>query len=74
MSIFSELRLSFVLNYVGWRRALSDFMFKLNKNILQYSEGYKYLGVIFHEKMNFHKNADTVSNAEAGGQALGTML
>ena len=25
----------------------SDFMFKLNKNILQYSEEYKYLGVIF---------------------------
>ena len=32
-----------------------DFMFKLNKNILQYSEEYKYLGVIFHEKINFSK-------------------
>ena len=35
----------------------SDFMLKLNKNILQYSEEYKYLGLIFQEKINFHKNA-----------------
>ena len=35
----------------------SDFMFKINKNIIQYSEEYKYLGVIFQEKINFHKNA-----------------
>ena len=49
-------------------------MFKLNKNILHYSEGYKYIGVILHEQMNFHKNADSVLNAEAGGRALGTML
>ena len=50
-------------------------MFKLNKNILQYteySEEYKYLGVIFQEKINFHKNADTLS--KAGGRALGGMV
>ena len=41
----------------------SDFMFKLNKNILQYSEEYTYLGVIFQENINFHKNADTLSKA-----------
>ena len=47
-------------------------MFKLNKNILQYSEEYKYLGVIFHEKINFHKNTYTIS--KAGGRALGRMV
>ena len=50
----------------------SDFMFNLNKNILQYSEEYKYLGVIFHEKINFHKKADPLS--KAGGRALGGMV
>ena len=29
-------------------------MFKLNMNILQYSEEYKYLGVIFQEKIKDH--------------------
>ena len=47
-------------------------MFKLNKNILQYSEEYEYLGLIFHEKINFHKNADTLP--KAGGRALGDGL
>ena len=50
----------------------SDFMFKLDMNILQYSEKYKYLEVIFHEKRNFHKNADNFS--KAGGRALGEMV
>ena len=52
-------------------------MFKLNKNILQYteySEEYKYLGVIFREKINFHKDADTESLSKAGGRALGGMI
>ena len=47
-------------------------MFKLNMNILQYSEENKYLGVIFQKKLNIHKNADTLS--KAGGRALGGMV
>ena len=50
----------------------SDFQFQINSNILQYNTDYKYLGVIFHEKMNFQNNADTLS--KAGGRALGGMI
>lgn len=50
----------------------SDFHFQINSNILQYKTHYKYLGVIFHEKMNFQNNADTLS--KAGGRALGGMI
>ena len=54
------------------RGSRSDFQFKLNDNILQYSLDYKYLGVIFHEKLSFQNNADTLS--KAGGRAFGGMV
>ena len=48
------------------------FQFKLNKKMLQYCQDYKYLGVIYHEKINFQLNAETISRD--GGRALGGML
>ena len=44
----------------------------MNEEVLQYEQDYKYLGIIFHEKLNFQYNADTLS--KAGGRALGGMI
>ena len=50
----------------------NEFKFRLQGNVLQYSSDYKYLGVIFNEKLNFQNNANTL--AKAGGRALGGMI
>lgn len=48
------------------------FQFKLYKKMLQYCQDYKYLGVIYHENINFQLNAETISRDVE--RALGGML
>ena len=51
------------------RRNRSDFVFRIGQNIIETVDKYKYLGVIFHEKMEFSYTADAL--AKGAGRALG---
>ena len=47
-------------------------MFKVGDNVLELTEKYKYLGVIFSEKSDFNLNATNL--AKCGGRALGSII
>ena len=47
-------------------------MFKVGDNVLEVTEKYKYLGVIFSEKCNFNLNATNL--AKGGGRSLGSII
>lgn len=61
-----------VVHFRSGRRPRTSFQFKIGDNMLQITEQYKYLGVIFHEKKTFESNADNL--AKAGGRALGALI
>lgn len=67
-----EKKMSGVIHLCRKGQRSDLFQFKLNKKMLQYCQDYKYLGVIYHEKINFQLNAETISRD--GGRALGGML
>ena len=48
------------------------FSSKVGDNMLETTDRYKYLGVIFTDKRNFNDNADNL--AKAGGRALGAVI
>ena len=50
----------------------SNFNFKIGPNSLQYVSQYKYLGIIFNDKMDFSIATETLG--KAGGRALGGMI
>ena len=50
----------------------STFNFKIGNQPLLIVEQYRYLGVIFHEKMKFREAAETLS--KGGGRALGAAI
>ena len=54
------------------RRKRTEFQFKVGDNILEITEKYKYLGVIFTEKNDFTLNAENL--ARGGGRALGSII
>ena len=47
-------------------------MFKVGDNVLEVTEKYKYLGVVFSEKGDFNLNATNL--AKGGGRALGSII
>ena len=54
------------------RQTRSEFDFKIGLNSLETVDRYKYLGVIFHEKMDFSHHADAL--AKGAGRALGGII
>ena len=61
-----------VVHFRTGRRRRSDFQFKVGDNVLETTDRYKYLGVIFTDKRNFNDSADNL--AKAGGRALGAVI
>ena len=54
------------------RRKQSEFQFRVGDNILEFTEKYKYLGVIVTEKNDFILNAENL--ARGTGRALGSVI
>ena len=50
----------------------SQFVFHIGESKLETIDKYKYLGIIFHEKLNFSYNCDALS--KAAGRALGGII
>ena len=50
----------------------SSFQFKIGDNVIDTIETYKYLGLIFHEKLDFSYTAKAL--AAGAGRALGCMI
>ena len=50
-----------VVHFRTGRHRRSDFQFKVGDNVLETTDWYKYLDVIFTEKMNFNNNADNLA-------------
>lgn len=50
----------------------SKFKFRIGNEELQYVNQYRYLGVIFHEKMDFNTAAEVWG--KSGERALGAMI
>lgn len=50
----------------------SEFEFRIGNSALETVDKYKYLGVVFHEKMDISHNCDVLS--KAGGRALGSII
>ena len=61
-----------VMHFRRGRRKRTEFQFKVGDNILEITEKYKYLGVIFTEKNDFTLNAENL--ARGGGRALGSII
>ena len=61
-----------VMHFRTGRRERTEFQFKIGSNILELTEKYKYLGVIFTEKNDFTLNAENL--ARGGGRALGSII
>ena len=61
-----------VVHFRRGRRQRTEFVFKVGDNILEVTEKYKYLGVIFSEKGDFSLNATNL--AKGGGRALGSII
>ena len=58
-----------VVHFRTGRRPRNDFQSKVDDNVLETTDRYKYLGVMFTDKRNFNDNADNL--AKAGGRAPG---
>lgn len=57
-------------NVIHFRRPQmprSSFNFRIGNQPLLIVEQYKYLGIIFHENLNFQKTAETLSKDGGGG-------
>lgn len=50
----------------------SSFEFKVGNNLLETANRYKYLGVLFHEKLDFSHYAGAL--AKGAGRALGAII
>ena len=50
----------------------TEFVFKAGNNVLELTEKYKYLDVIFTQKGNFNLNAENL--AKVGGRMLGSII
>ena len=61
-----------VMHFRPSRKRGTAFEVKIGDNILNITEQYKYLGVIFHEKKKFDTNAENLSKAP--GRALGALI
>ena len=61
-----------VVHFRNGRRERTEFQFKIGRNILELTEKYKYIGVIFTEKNDFTLNAENL--ARGGGRALGSVI
>ena len=61
-----------VVHFRRGRRQRTEFVFKVGDNVLELTEKYKYLGVIFSEKGDFNLNATNL--AKGGGRALGSII
>ena len=51
---------------------MSDHVFKLGTNVLEYVHSYKYLGVVLNEFLDFHEIAQTVDMSAS--KALGQII
>ena len=60
------------MHFRSGRRKRSEFQFRIGDNVLEYTEKYKYLGVIFTEKNDFTLNAENL--ARGAGRALGSVI
>ena len=62
-----------VVHFRQGRRKRTEFVFKVGDNVLEVTEKYKYLGVVFFsEKGDF--NLNTTNPAKGGGRALGSII
>ena len=50
----------------------SEYTFKIGENVLETTDRYKYLGVIFHEKQDYSINSEALG--KAAGRALGSII
>ena len=53
-----------VVQYRKGRRKRTEFVFKVGDIVLEVTEKYKYLGVMFSEKGDFNLNATNLAKAE----------
>ena len=61
-----------IVHFRNCRKCPTEFIFKMNENVLDKVEVYKYLGVYFHENMKFDIHADKMANS--GSRALGSVI
>ena len=61
-----------VVHFRAKRRKLSQYKFYYGTNVIDYVCKYKYLGVVFHEHMDFIECANYL--ADAAGRALGAVI
>ena len=63
---------STIVHFRAPRKKRSESQFRIGGNILQITDKYKYLGVIFSEKKDYTLNVGNL--AAAGGRALGAII
>lgn len=63
---------SIVVDFRASRKRRSEFQLRIGGNILQITDKYKYLRVIFNEKKGYTSNVENLSTA--GGRALGAII
>ncbi len=56
----------------GRFKTKSDFQFRIGNNVLEIVEQYKYLGVIFNDKLNYSSHCEAI--AKGAGRALGSII
>ena len=61
-----------MMHFRRGRRKRSKLQFRVGDNILEFTERYKYLGVIFTEKNDFALNTENL--ARGAGRALGSVI
>ena len=60
-----------VIHFRKPRVERTNFVFSFDSDIVQVVDRYKYLGLVFHEYLDFNVTSDVL--AEAGGRALGAV-
>ena len=61
-----------IMHFRNARIKRSDFEFKLDNNVLEYVQDYKYLGLLLNEHMKYNNAAEMLS--KAAGRALGACI
>ena len=61
-----------VMHFRKSRKQMSDYVFKIGENALEFVTDYKYLGVVFNEHLQFKTAANLLS--DSAGRALGMTI
>ena len=72
MRIIINIKKSNVIHFRSTKKKQSDVKFYINKQVVEYTSCYKYLGIYCDEHLKFHEAISTLSNS--GSRALGSII